>query len=771
MVYLIISIFLLPAIVLMFPSKGIRTITLFSVIAIGAVFTYFLYFIPILWNGEVWTVSHDWIPTLGVSFSFYVDGLSLFFTLLILFFGILVLLYSSVYMAGKPMINRFYAYLLLFMASMVGLVLAANAITLFIFWEMTSFSSYLLIGYYHADSASRDAARKSLLVTGLGGLAMMAGFVLLGYFTDTYVISEWIANKTLIQEYPGIVWAVILILMGAFTKSAQFPFHFWLPAAMKAPTPVSAYLHSATMVKAGVYLIFRLNPIFEGLAIWNYLIFGVGAVTAILGSMVAFRADDLKEMLAYTTIGALGIFFMMTGVGSSLAIQGTMIYLVAHALYKGSLFMIAGTLDHTCGTRRLSELSGQSVRMPFTAFSTVLAVLSMAGLIPFLGFLGKEVMINAALDSEQQMVIAISCLVVSGIFFSSVGFKIVDRVFISNWKKTEVKRVNEAPFLFYFSPLILTLFGLVFGLLASSMTSGMLKEAAAAIHGDSIAMDLKLWHGFNFPLLLSLVTWLIGGMVFWIDKKWSGALKLAINPGRFLLNSLDRLYDWLLDILMYIATVTTRFLQNGYLRNYISVYIVVLIALILTLLGYTGNFPAIDMAQDIKQLKIYEATALLLIGTIISFTFMSRSRLTIIASIGIVGYAIAFLYTIFSAPDVAITQFLAETLGLILLAVIIPKLPKLKASDVHVKWKYFAISISFGLMMAVMTFIGLSYESNSTLKRYFIEQSGPLGHGDNVVNVILVDFRAFDTLGEISVLVITMIGIYSLMKYGKKSST
>lgn len=742
---------------------------MFSVMAIGAILACFSYFIPILWNGETITTVSEWVPEIGVSLSFYLDGLSLFFTLLILFFGILVLLYADAYMAGKPMINRFYAYLLLFMVSMVGLVLSANAITLFIFWEMTSFSSYLLIGYYHADRSNRDAARKALLVTGLGGLAMMAGFVLLGFVSDTYMINEWIANKTLIQEYPGVVWAVVLILIGAFTKSAQFPFHFWLPAAMKAPTPVSAYLHSATMVKAGVYLIFRFNPVFDGLELWSYLIFGVGAVTASLGSLAAFRADDLKEMLAYTTIGALGIFFMMTGVGSSLAIQGAMVYLAAHALYKGSLFMIAGTLNHSCGTRKLSELSGLSVRMPFTAFATILAVLSMAGIIPFLGFLGKEVMVNAALNS-QQMVLAVTVLVVSGVIFTAIGLKIMDRVFISNWKNTGPKRIGEASFLFYFAPLLLTSLGLLFGLSASSMTSGMLKEAASAIHSGSPDMHLKLWHGFNLPLLISVITWLFGGLVFWVDKKRSKILMLVIDPTKILLQSFERLYDWLLEALMHVATTTTRFLQNGYLRNYISVYIAVLTGLILIFLSYAGHLPAVDIEEDFKQLKIYEVTALVLIATVISFIFMTRSRLTIIASIGIAGYAIAFLYTVFSAPDVAITQFLAETLGLILLAVIIPKLPKLKASDIHVKWKYTAVSISFGLVMAVMTFIGLSYESSSTLKGYFMEQAGPLGHGDNVVNVILVDFRALDTLGEISVLVITMIGIYSFMKYGKKSS-
>ncbi|MEQ8549984.1 MAG: proton-conducting transporter membrane subunit [Cyclobacteriaceae bacterium] len=730
------------------------------------IFGYFCTFIQSVSSGRVFKDTYEWVDQLSLNLSFYLDGLSLFFILLILFFGILIILYSGNYLKNEQHIGRFYGYLIFFMGAMVGLVLSSNLISLFLFWELTSLSSYLLIGYHNKDKKSRYAARQALLVTGAGGLALLAGFILMAIAGGSYDILALIADKDLLLNHDYLQALIILILLGVFTKSAQFPFHFWLPNAMAAPTPVSAYLHSATMVKAGIYLVFRLSPIFTEVLLWKNLLVIVGATTMVIGAVQALRADDLKKILAYTTISALGIFIMLLGVGTEMAMKGAIIYLLAHALYKGGLFLGAGVLDHDCGTRKLSKLANIKKHMPMTATAFILTSASMAGVFPFLGFLGKEILYDALYHHAPYGYLTIGLLVLSSVFFVAISLRIVISSFFSTSNETSEKEIiNEGSLLMTVPPLILGALSLIFGIFASELLKPLAGKTIESVLNQPLVLDLSLWHGFNVILLLSALTIALGVILYRVTVKFprvSKKINISIEklPERF--------YDKCLSALRYVSRVQTKEIQNGYLRNYISVYIVMFILLTSYYMTTSGLFQIDFIRQGFEGMLNPELVILIFISVTMMFIFFVKSRLMVVAAIGIIGYAIALSYTFFSAPDVAITQFLAETLSLILLILITPKLPGIFKNVFEVKRRYLLLSIAFGLLMCAITLVGMNIDRVSTLKSYFLEQSLPKGKGSNVVNVILVDFRALDTLGEISVLTITMIGIISLIGYKKK---
>ena len=766
MLFAILAVFLAAIFTPIFYSRAKIPVSISLIGITAGVVIYFIFQFNAVTSGEVITEFYEWSPSLQLNLSFYLDGLSLFFALLISLFGFLILLYALKYMKGYPKEGWFFGYLMLFMCAMLGVVLSANLISLFVFWELTSLSSFLLIGFNSTEDDSKWGARQAFLVTFTGGLALFSGFILLNMITGSnFDIVAILNNPELIQSSPFLTATIILILLGAYTKSAQFPLHFWLPNAMAAPTPVSAYLHSATMVKAGVYLVFRLNPAFAGVELWHILLTSVGAITMIWGSIVAFQADDLKKILAYTTIGALGIFMLLIGVGTKSAINAAMIYVMAHALYKGALFLITGIIDHEAGTRNISELSGLAGKMPYTTAAVIAAGLSMAGMIPFIGFIGKEAFYDAIYMWDSAIAIPILVMVVlASTFFVAIVTEIIYNVFFKKEKLLQ-SNVHEAPFLMTIPPIVLGVLGLLAGITSSWFSEPLLNMAASNIHRQGLSLQLVLWHGFNFVVILSILTIGFGLILYLIRHKVRNIWSILENTG--FLNA-NIVYDRMIGGLQAFATVLTKAVQNGYLRNYIMALISLFCIFIIYLFWENGLINAVTEVNYLDNLEIYEFVILALITTALIMLFRTDSRLIVVATIGIIGYSIAFGYTVYSAPDVAITQFLAETLTLILLVLILHQLPKYAFKKYKVPKKFLFISILFGGLMAMISLIMLSKEIHPEVKDYFLTNSVPLGKGKNVVNVILVDFRALDTMGEISVLAITMIGIIALLKIKPK---
>lgn len=718
---------------------------------------YFSRYIPGVIRGESVVSAVAWIPSLGIHFSFLLDGLSVFFALLITVFGLLILLYSKKYMARSPQRDRFTGYLLFFMGAMLGLVLSANLISLFLFWELTSFASFLLIGFNHHKKESVRAARQSLIVTAGGGLALLAGFILLAISSGSgFDLTQILAQPEAIAHHPYLHAAIVLIAIGAFTKSAQFPFHFWLPNAMAAPTPVSAFLHSATMVKAGVYLVFRLTPLFDGVMLWHHLLGITGAVTMTWGAYKAFRQDDFKRILAYTTISALGIFFMMTGVGGEEAINAVIIYVLAHALYKGALFLAAGNIDYQTGTRNISDLSDLVRKMPFTASAVILATASMAGVFPFLGFVGKESLYHALYYHPSELgLLYLVLLFLAGALFMAVTLEILFHALFNKGSLQDIP-IREAPFLMVFAPFVLAVLGLITGLAPGSTLEPLLQWTTANIHQLGPTLELTLWHGLNVIFLLSLLTLLAGVGLYFVRS----FIKRAAQP--YWLKA-DFWYGKCISGTESLATFSTNTLQNGLLRNYIAIILVTFSVLLIIPLWEGRAAYALTSEGLFRDLQIYEMVILTFVTFAVIFLFKTRSRLVVTATFGIIGYSIALAYTVFSAPDVAITQFLAETLTLILLILILHRLPAYTLKKPIARIKYFSVSLVFGSLMAVTSFVMLQQSNDTDLKQFFLENSVSKGKGQNAVNVILVDFRALDTLGEITVLMITMIGIIGLL--------
>jgi len=762
MPFIILAIFVASILTALFYKRyGKLVIALLSLLFIVIVAFFSRYLAPVT-HGKTFTTTYSWIESLHINLSFYIDGLSLFFVLLISVFGLLVFLYAFSYMKHYDQRNRFFSYLLFFMGAMLGVVLSANLISLFVFWELTSFSSFLLIGFNHEKKDSRKAARQALLITAGGGLALMSGFILLEVITSSgFNMLEILDQPDTIATSSLKTASIILIALGCFTKSAQFPFHFWLPNAMAAPTPVSAYLHSATMVKAGVYLILRLNPAFIDFLLWHYLLGIVGAITMIWGAYKALQVDDLKKILAYTTISALGIFFMMIGFGGADALNAVMIYILAHAFYKGGLFLSAGSIDHQAGTRNISELSGLFKKMPYTSWAVILCFTSMAGLLPFLGFVGKESLYDVLFHEEGLMSnLYLALLFVASVFFTTISIEVIYKALFK--VKSQDQKVTEAEFSMRVSPLFLAIGGLVLGLVPF-LIEPIINYSAASSYGEPISKKLKLWHGFNLVFLLSAITWATGVALFFVRK----SLKKYTMPDWL---SSDYVYDKFLKGIKIISKGITMQIQNGLLRNYIATILLTFSVLIVLVLAYGDLFVLPATEELVKELQIYEMVIFALIVLAVVFLFKTRSRLIVTATFGIIGYSLALAYTLFSAPDVAITQFLAETLSLILLILILHKLPSYTLEKFIAHKKYFPVAVFFGLVMSYLSFIMLNLENNSSLKSYFLNKSVTEGKGENAVNVILVDFRALDTLGEITVLAITMIGIIALLRADAKKN-
>jgi multicomponent Na+:H+ antiporter subunit A len=730
---------------------------LFAAVPFGLAI-YFAVFIPATASGNVFSLSYDWAPTLGIRFSFLLDGLSLLFAILISGVGVLVVIYSAVYLAGHPHLGRFYAYILMFMGSMLGLVLADNLITLFVFWELTSLSSYLLIGFDHERETARAAALQALLVTGGGGLALLAGFLLIANIAGSMELSSLLRSGDVIRAHPLYAAVVLLVLAGAFTKSAQVPFHFWLPNAMEAPTPVSAYLHSATMVKAGVYLLARFTPILGGTEFWMVALTTAGVTTMIMGAFLALRQTDLKLILAYLTVSALGILVLFIGLGTSESIIAAVVFLLGHVLYKGALFLVVGIVDHETGTRDARGLGGLRFAMPVTATIAALAALSLAALPPAFGFIGKELLLEASLGADIGAGLLTLALLLASIVFAAAAGIIAIRPFFG--KKSETpKRAHEAPPSLWLPPMLLACLGILFGTIPSLVDGPLLRSAVQAIVGKSVNFDLALWHGFNLPLALSAVSLACGAALYGARRHvHDAAARLQITSAW----GPQYWYNHLLAGMNRVAQRQTRLLQNGYLRFYLLIIVAATVALAVAKLF--SAIDSIDVTSDL-DVRLYEWIVAGLIPAGALTAIMSRSRLGAVAALGVVGYSVGFIFVLFSAPDLAMTQFMVETLTVILFVLVFYHLPRFTALSTRMELGRDAVTaLAFGGLITVIVSFGAGIQLYPKISDYFIEKSLPLAHGQNVVNAILVDFRGFDTFGEITVLAVAAIGVYALLK-------
>ena len=717
---------------------------------------FFLTILPGLGDGQVQALSYPWSAELGLTFSFRADGLSLAFALLVSGIGALVAIYAGGYFGTKAPLGRFYLWLFFFMASMLGVVFADNLILLFIFWELTSLSSFMLIGFEQDREEARAAAIQALLVTGSGGLVMLAGFVLLGQIGGSWELSTLLLRGEIVRAHPGYLPLLILILSGAFTKSAQFPFHFWLPNAMQAPTPVSTYLHAATMVKAGIYLLARFYPLLGGTALWFWTVGGFGAITMILGGLLALSQTDLKRLLAYSTISALGSLVLAIGIGSETALKAMVLFLLAHGFYKGTLFLVAGAVDHETGTRDVRELGDLWRKMPFTAAGGSLAALSMAGVPFFFGFLAKEYLYEAA---DKVGSFWISLTVLGALLNVFIAFRVGIAPF---WLPAQVQTkpfqmVHEVPWSMRIGPLILGGLSLLFGVLPQVLSRNLVSTAISAAAGKPLQVKLAAWQGVNDIFLLSLLTLGLGIGLFAVRKDAQHLAK-ALSLGW----SLDGLYKRSLDVLFTVAAFQTRLLQHGYLRYYLITIIVAVVAITGGGLWRWGGGTLPYLSWD---LRFYEFGIALIIVVAGGMATLARSRLGAVAALGVAGYGVASIYLLYGAPDLAMTQFLIESLTVVLFVLAFYHLPQFaQLTPRRERLRDVLIALITGGLMTTFVFVASGIQIHPSISQFFVENSLPLAHGRNIVNVILVDFRGLDTLGEITVLAIAGIGVFALLK-------
>jgi multicomponent Na+:H+ antiporter subunit A len=698
---------------------------------------------------------------LGIRLSFRFDGLSVLFALLITGIGTLVYVYGATYLAHRRDLPRFWTYLTLFMVSMLGLTLSENLIVLFVFWELTSISSYLLIGIDHERQEARDAALQALLVTAGGGLALLAGFVLLGSMAGSFELSAILARGDAIREHGHYVPALLLILLGAFTKSAQVPFHFWLPSAMEAPTPVSAYLHSATMVKAGVYLLARLSPAFAGTEEWMTIVTVAGASTMVAGALFAATAVDLKRILAYTTMSALGSMVMLLGLGTPAAVQAMIVYLFAHALYKAGLFLVAGIVDHETGTRDVTRLGGLRRAMPLTAAAAIVGAVSLASFGPVLSFAAKE-MVAAAIGGAGPWRVPLEIAVYgSAVLLAAAAALVAIKPFFGQ-RPDLPGRAHDPAASMWAPPLLLAVAGVLIALLPQGIADALLAPAAVAVHPpvhpEIPPLAIVLWHGVNVPLLLAAAATAAGLVLYRSRRRWSG---VVATVGRVTVLQASAWYRGSLRAMMAVAAWQTRALQNGYLRVYVMVTLLTLITLLL-LAKIAGG--GVTIAIHRENVAVYEVAVAVLIVAAALVAVSSRTRLGSVAALGAAGYSVALTYIIFSAPDLAMTQFVVETLTVILYVLVLYRLPKYNLlTGRGERVRDVIICTVFGGVMATLVMAAQSVPVDPTLASFFESNALSRGHGRNIVNVMLVDFRAFDTMGEIAVLGIAAIGVYALL--------
>jgi multicomponent Na+:H+ antiporter subunit A len=717
--------------------------------------------------------SWGWVPSVGVELAFRLDGLAATFVLLVAGIGALVLVYAGGYMAQDARVGRLLATILAFMGAMLGVVLADDVVTLFVFWELTSVCSFLLVGFNHEKAVARASALKALLITGAGGLALLAGLILAALAAGEAGIAPVRLSELAdlgLQNHPWYPALLMLILAGAVTKSAQVPFHFWLPAAMAAPTPVSAYLHSATMVKAGVFLLARLHPALGGTPLWQWTLGALGMTTMLVAAGMAIGQHDLKKILAYSTLAVLGILTMLLGIGTDLAIKTAVVFLVAHALYKAALFMVAGSIDHETGTRDVTVLRGLRRAMPWTAAAGALAALSKAGAPPMFGFIGKELLYTTKLSLESVGGWVILAAVAANVILVATALMVSVLPFCGQLKETP-KRPHEAPWSMRVGPLLLGALGLSVGLAPGWFDATLGSPMASAIAGRPLVLKLALWHGLNIDALkvmaLSLLTLAVGWLLYRILQRHLATTSRVV--GRLATIGPAQAFERGVDALPTGAAAVTRVVHSGVLRHAILVVVVVAIAAGLPWLVLLRPPLAAELGPTPRLHEILLA-ALILAGGLAAA--LLRSRLAGVAALGLSGLAIAVLFALYSAPDLALTQVMVESLSVILLVLVFVRLPRMaRRSSATLRVRDAVVALAAGAMMTGLVIAtALSLPLDPEVARFFLDSSAPLAYGRNVVNVILVDFRALDTLGEITVVAVAGFGIWALVK-GRRTAS
>ena len=731
---------------------------------------------PTVAAGGVVRHASEWMPTLGLDFSLRMDGFAWLFAGMVSGVGGLVVVYARYYMAAEDPVPRFFAFLLAFMGSMTGMVLSGNLIQLVFFWEMTSLFSFLLIGYWHHTAAARDGARMALTVTATGGLCLFAGVLILGHIVGSYDLDRVLASGDLIRAHPLYLPALVLILLGALTKSAQFPFHFWLPHAMAAPTPVSAYLHSATLVKAGVFLMARLWPVMSGTEEWFWIVGSAGLATLLLGAYIAIFQHDLKGLLAYSTISHLGLITLLLGLNSELAMVAAIFHIINHAAFKASLFMAVGIIDHETGTRDIRRLSGLNRSMPFTARLALVAAAAMAGVPLLNGFLSKEMFFAEALSAQASSALFISVLpfaaMLASAFSVAYSLRFIHGAFFGPDPVGLPHTPHEPPAWMRFPVEILVLACIIIGVLPAAAVGPYLDMAAhSALGATTPEYSLAVWHGFNRPLMMSLTAMAVGFVLY-----------LALQ--RHLLRGIDgppvirglegrRMFERTMVFLSWRLARTleglfgTRRLQPQ-LRLVVCVAIVAAALTVYIRVPGPGNLTPSDI--DPVLALVWAIGAACALGTAWQAKF---HRLAALILLGGTGLVVCVTFVWFSAPDLALTQLLVEVVTTVLLLLGLRWLPKRfdvpgsRASEAITmtrRLRDLAIAVTAGAGMAALAFSVMTRFPPELLAQHFLERAYSEGGGTNVVNVILVDFRGFDTLGEITVLGAVALTVYALLR-------
>lgn len=713
-----------------------------------------LFFVQPLVGTAAGTWAIDWVEALELTISFELNPLAYLFALVIAFIGLWVYFYGIQYMKKYERTGRFWFFLSAFMISMLGLVMADNLIAIFVFWEFTSICSYFLIGFFHEQEESRDSALMALLVTGLGGIILLGGFIILGVAGGGHDISTLMANQERLLAHPHVSIGLILVFIGAATKSAQFPFHFWLPNAMAAPAPVSSFLHSATMVKAGVFLMARLFPLLSDLPLWTPLLSIVGGLTFVWGGFIAITEYDLKSILAHTTISALGFLIMLLGLGDDHSLKAFALFFLAHAFYKAPLFMAAGILEKRYGTRDVREL-GQALRDDWTlSLAMMIAAISMMGLPPAVGFLAKE----AAVEGSLSHPVALVTIVIGAVVNFVAALKVCQQALFGNTKK---EKIYEPGVLISIAPFILATTGLLLGILTFSYEDLLISQVLTYFTGVEHNTHLALWHGFNAPLGVSAVAIALGLITF----KYLGVSEALVRVVRkFEVVAPSRFYGYTLNGTLKLAQIFTNNYQSGYLRRYQMIIMVASSALIASsIIQFAPQF--LEMRIDFHIVDVF-------LGSILIFaacaSLITEGKIWVITLLGIVGLNVVLFFVIYGAPDLALTQLLVEIFILTIFVFALNKLPEIKnVTPTLQRSRDVAISIFVGILFSFLTYLSFTTEIAPTYSSYFAENSYLLAHGKNIVNVILVDFRGFDTLGEIAVLLMAAVGVYILLKKNK----
>jgi multicomponent K+:H+ antiporter subunit A len=717
--------------------------------------------VPAVAGGDIVRVAWPWLPTLGVNFGFRLDGLALMFAGLVLGIGLVIVLYARYYLVEGEPVARFYGLLLTFMGAMLGVVLADNLILLVVFWELTGLSSFLLIGFWSHRADARQGARMALTITGGGGLALLAGVVLIGSAVGSYDLDTVLAAGPALRAHPYYLPALVLVLLGAFTKSAQFPFHFWLPQAMAAPTPVSAYLHSATLVKAGVFLLARLYPALGGSDAWFYLVSAAGVVTLLLGAVLALFQHDLKGLLAYSTISHLGLITLLFGLDRPLAVVAGVFHIINHATFKASLFMAAGIIDHECGSRDMRRLHGLYRYMPHTATLATTAAAAMAGVPLLNGFLSKEMFFaEAAALGDRGLLgwVPPAVATAAGLFSVAYSARFIHDVFFNGEPKNLPRVPHEPPRWMKVPVELLVLLCLLVGILPGLTVAPLLALAAgAALGGELPAYSLAIWHGLNLPLLMSVLA-MVGGVALYVGMhRWVNlhTIELTAYSGK-------AAFMRLLDALLAGSQRVTRALDDGSLRRYLLWLLAAAVAAGAWPLWRHGLSAGPLAGQPLAPLAAL--VWLLGLAAALATALLHRRRVTAVIVLGIAGLVVGLTFVYLSAPDLALTQILVEMVSLILLLLALGRLPVEAPAEARGRRLRDAVlALLAGGGIAALLYGVLSRPSVS-IADYFLRNAYPLGGGHNAVNVIIVDFRGFDTLGEIGVLGLAALIIHAVMR-------